>query len=94
MGEMLSSKVSTEIATREGVDPMQLDEPLYDVIDVSALETLVEGADDRGGGSLEVQFTYYGYDVVVDGAGEVTVTPSGAVGDSAEDAANQTRAGR
>lgn len=93
MGEMLSTTVTEEIATREGVDPLQLDQPLYDVVDVGALETLVEGASERGDGSLEVQFTYYGYEVAVDGAGEVTVSSLSAVGDR-DDATGQTRAGQ
>ncbi|QLH80228.1 HalOD1 output domain-containing protein [Halosimplex pelagicum] len=95
MGDMLSTKVSTEIAAREGVDPLQLDEPLYDVIDVGALERLVETAGRRGDGEFEVEFTYYGYDVVVDGSGEVTVTGgSSAAGDAARESADQPATGR
>jgi hypothetical protein len=95
MGEMLSTKVSTEIAAREGVDPLELDEPLYDVIDVGALERLVETAGRRDDGEFEVEFTYYGYDVVVDESGEVTVSgnPS-AVGDAAGESADQPATGR
>ncbi|ELZ27463.1 hypothetical protein C475_06075 [Halosimplex carlsbadense 2-9-1] len=92
---MLSTKVSTEIAAREGVDPLQLDEPLYDVIDIGALERLVETAGGRQESELEVEFTYYGYDVVVDGSGAVTVTggPS-AAGDAAGESADQPATGR
>jgi len=95
MGDMLSTKVSTEIAAREGVDPLQLDEPLYDVIDIGALERLVETADRRDGEDFEVEFTYYGYDVVVDGSGEVAVAGSGrAPGDAAGESADQPATGR
>ncbi|MFC7196508.1 HalOD1 output domain-containing protein [Halosimplex aquaticum] len=46
---MLSTKVTRQIAAREGVDPLHLDKPLYDVIDVGALETMVESASKREG---------------------------------------------
>lgn len=94
MGEMLSTKVSKEIAAREGVDPLQLDEPMYDVIDVGALETLVETAGSRDGGSIEVEFTYYGYDVVVDETGDVTVTPTASAGNAGDQSANRQATGR
>ncbi|WP_135365277.1 HalOD1 output domain-containing protein [Halosimplex halophilum] len=94
MGEMLSTKVSTEIAAREGVDPLQLDEPLYDAVDVGALERLVETAG-REGGEFEVEFTYYGYDVVVDGSGEVTVTGGGrATGEAGRESTDRQATGR
>jgi hypothetical protein len=93
MGDMLTTKVSTEIAAREGVDPLQLDRPLYDVIDVDALERLVETAG-RGDGEFEVEFEYYGYDVVVDGSGEVTVTGDPTVGDADGESADQSATGR
>ena len=88
MGDMLSTKVSAEIAAREGVDPLQLDEPLYDAVDVGALERLVETADRGADAAFEVTFSYYGYDVAVDGAGEVTVSggPSAAADAGAESA--------
>ena len=70
---MLSTKITTAVAEREGVDPLQLDEPLYDVIDVSALESMVESAGDRDGSAFEVSFTYHGYDVTIDAAGDVHV---------------------
>ncbi|WP_436928540.1 HalOD1 output domain-containing protein [Halosimplex halobium] len=94
MGEMLSTKVSTEIAAREGVDPLQLDEPLYDAVDVGALERLVETAG-REDGEFEVEFTYYGYDVVVDGSGEVTVTGGpAAAGETAGESVDRQATGR
>ncbi|WP_415378984.1 HalOD1 output domain-containing protein [Halosimplex sp. TS25] len=94
MGEMLSTKVTRQIAAREGVDPLHLDEPLYDVIDVGALETMVESAGDRDGGTLEVTFTYYGYEVVVDETGEVTVAPTATAGNPGDESANRTAAGK
>ena len=68
--DAISVEIVQRIAASEGVDPQDLDVPLYDVIDPDALETLVAGARD---GSFEVAFTYHGYDVVVDGEGTVSV---------------------
>ncbi|WP_459193100.1 HalOD1 output domain-containing protein [Halosimplex sp. J119] len=91
---MLSTKVTRQIAAREGVDPLHLDEPLYDVVDVGALESMIESADRRDGGALEVTFTYYGYEVVVNEAGEVSVTPTTAAGSHGDESANRTAAGK
>lgn len=90
---MLSTKVITAVAAREGVDPLELDRPLYDVVDVSALETMVESASGREG-TFEVTFSYHGYVVSVDATGDVAVTESATVGESHESTADQSAAGR
>lgn len=90
---MLSTKVVTEVAAREGVDPLELDKPLYDVVDVSALEQMVESASGREG-TFEVTFSYHGYDVCVDATGDVTVTQPTRVEESNESTAHQSAAGR
>lgn len=92
-GEMLSTKVITEVAAREGVDPLELEEPLYEIVDVSALEKMVESASGQEG-TFEVSFSYYGYDVSVDGVGDVTVTEQATVEESSERTADQSAAGR
>ena len=60
-----------EVADREGVDFTDLP-PLYDRVDPEALETLAGslGQDNEG----EIEFTYCGYDVLIDGDGHVIVT--------------------
>lgn len=65
----ISIEIVERVADREGVDPTDL-EPLYDVVDPEALETLVDGACD---GTIEVEFSYYGYEIVVDGNGTVSI---------------------
>lgn len=64
----LSEAVVTAVAKQDGIDPDNL-EPLYDVIDGNALDSLFR--DGRG----EVTFPYAGYEVTVDYAGVVTLTP-------------------
>lgn len=79
--DAISVEIVERIASLEGVDPTDLDVPLYDVIDPDALETLVEGARD---GTFEVAFSYYEYDVVVDGDGTVAVDGTGPSTDAVE----------
>jgi hypothetical protein len=67
--------VTTEVAAREGVDPIELEKPLYDIVDVDALEALVESAGRGPQNEVQITFTYYGYEVV-DGTGGVTLTGS------------------
>jgi len=57
-GEILSTKVTTAVAAREGVDPVEFEKPLYDVVDVGALETIVEFAGRGPQWEVEITFTY------------------------------------
>lgn len=61
----LSSAVLAAVADREGVEPAELDRPLFDAIDPDALDALF----DRGSG--RVRFTYLGYRVVAHSDGRV-----------------------
>jgi hypothetical protein len=71
----VSERVIFEIAGRKGVDPVEIDEPLYEVIDPDALDSLVESASRTfGRSSVTVSFTYCGYDVTVTGDEEVRVS--------------------
>lgn len=67
-----SATIVEEVAAREGVDPVDLDVPLYDAIDPEALDEAVRSASDRGSG-LRIEFVYHGYDVVVESTGAVHV---------------------
>jgi len=57
------------VAERDGTDPVEFDDCLYDVVDPDALENLVTGT----GTIHRIEFTYRGYRVVVDGDGNVDV---------------------
>ena len=72
----LSFEVIRAVAEREGVDPIDIEppeyEPLYDVLNPEALDALFaprESGEPRGAGRIE--FTYCGYDIVVDSDGTV-----------------------
>lgn len=58
--ESLSEAVLSEVATAEGIDPVALDTPFHDVVDVDALDSLFQD------GTGEVTFEYAGYEVTVD----------------------------
>lgn len=64
----LSEAVVKAVAREDGVEPENL-EPLYEVIDGEALDTLFRD------GQGEVTFSYSGYEVTVDHRGAVMLTP-------------------
>ncbi|RBI59926.1 hypothetical protein DMJ13_19680 [halophilic archaeon] len=73
-GQTLSTAVVKAIAEREGIDPLDMDPPLYDVIDLDALNTLfARPADVRDARPEEVVFEYNGYEVEVTSDGDVHV---------------------
>lgn len=70
-----SESVIESVAAREGVDPMELDVPLYDAVDPDALDALVRtGNDEQNRPPIQVSFTYHGYDVTVSSDGLVQVS--------------------
>lgn len=70
----VGAKIAQRIATREGVDPLDLDVQLYDAIDADALDALTNGTDNRQPQEgLRVRFSYHGYAVTVDGSGQVSI---------------------
>ena len=66
----LSMTVVDEVAKREGVDPVQLSEPLSWTIDPEALDSLFTN------GSGTVTFEYLGYRITVARDGTTTVEPT------------------
>lgn len=67
----LSMDVIDAIARREGIEPVELDTPLYEVVDLDALDALTtNGAEST---SVEVSFTYDGYEVTVDDERDIRI---------------------
>lgn len=74
--EQASIKVVCAVADAKNVDPIDLP-PLYSVIDPDALDQLFQSKfPNRASGTVKVQFTFAGCDVVVDSENQVTVTPT------------------
>ena len=68
-----SEAVIESVASRVGVDPLELDTPLYDAIDPDELNALLDGTGRANRSPVEVTFEYYGYTVTVDGERTVTL---------------------
>lgn len=65
-----SEAVVYSVAEQEGVEPEELNPPLYDVIDPDALETVFRGS------TGQITFEYHGYLVTVDHSGSVSLDPT------------------
>lgn len=63
-----STAVLETVAAVEGCEPTDLETPLYECVDPEALDALV-ASPLRG----EVRFSYHGYELTVDGRGNVDV---------------------
>lgn len=70
-GKTPTQAVVERIAAAEGVDPLDLQPPLFDAIDTEALDTLINSANSQ----TSVQFVYQGYTISVDGDCNVELEP-------------------
>lgn len=75
--ERVGTKVVAAVADANGVDPLDLDTPLYEVIDPDALDALFQpqATGLPRTGTAQVTFSMAGCEVVVNSTGQVTVTP-------------------
>lgn len=65
----VSQRVTEALASEFGVDPIELEPPLYVAVDPDALDALFASTE-----GTKVQFDYAGHSVVVHADGAVTVT--------------------
>ena len=65
-----SESVVEAVAAREGIDPMDIDVPLYYSVDPDALDRLVRSSHS----ALSVNFTDHDYEVAVSSDGSVDVS--------------------
>jgi hypothetical protein len=72
--ESLTIKIAQKVAERKGVDPTELQPPLYTVVNTEALNKLFESTKD-GPRSGTVTFEYNGYSVQAEADGTVEVEP-------------------
>lgn len=85
--ESLTRAILEAVADREGTDPVDIDQPLHDVLDPDALNSLFPSTStERSDGRVE--FTYYGYEVTAYGDGRVHVRESDASASSNSAASN------
>ncbi|THE64700.1 hypothetical protein D8Y22_11320 [Salinadaptatus halalkaliphilus] len=69
MGKRPSDAVVETLAAANDTDPVDLEPPLYESIDLEALDALVESTSQ----SLTLEFTHAGHTVRVDESGAVTL---------------------
>ncbi|MFP9193555.1 HalOD1 output domain-containing protein [Natronosalvus vescus] len=70
------------VAERKGIDPLEVEPPLYESVDVDALEALFRSR--AGQSTVTISFEYAGYLVTLEGPDTVRLTPL------ASDAAEET----
>lgn len=68
--ERVTGRVLTAIAEETNTDPVELDRPLFEVIDPDSLNALFQRHDN----DVTVEFTYLEYRIQVVGDRDVTVT--------------------
>ncbi|WP_254761619.1 HalOD1 output domain-containing protein [Natrinema marinum] len=71
-----SMQVVRAVAAEEGVDPVELQPPLHEVVDADALDELCSQAADSSGPARAVEFAYRGKRVCIDSEGNVEVVIS------------------
>ena len=68
------NEIVNQIAEEEGVDPAELDPPLYDIIDPDALQALIDVSGvQQAESDCRVEFLYCGYTVLIEGGGAITI---------------------
>jgi hypothetical protein len=71
-----STAVVEAIAEHEGLDPLALETPLYEVIDTDALDSIIgSGVASHRRSDVTVQFSYNSSRVRISGDGSVEVEP-------------------
>ena len=89
----LDVRIATRIAAHEETDPMTLDPPLHEAVDIDALEALFHSPNDRTDFAGTVSFEYCGYTVTVEHTGETSVaspTDGGPRGHSTDDVSSES----
>lgn len=70
----VTTEIITQIASRKGVDPWELDEPLQHVLDTDAFDALVsDRTAQQSQNNLRIQFVYEGYLVTAEGPTQVVI---------------------
>lgn len=79
LGTPVGIRIVQRVAEHEGVDPTDLEPPLYSVLDPETLDRLFHRPDAPGETDVVLEFEYNGYEITVDGGDEITVEPAGPI---------------
>ena len=79
----MATRIVTEVAEHEGVDPVDLCPPLHDAIDPEQLDRLFTSTD----GYLQLEFYYNGYRISAENSGAIDISerPKAADGSGGSD---------
>lgn len=73
--DSITTEIVKKIANMEAADPLELEPPLYAVIDIDAVERLFATAENTpAAGTLSLTFEYHGYHVTIEHEDEATVS--------------------
>lgn len=75
VGRSVSQLVIERVSEREGINPAEIEPPLYDVIDPDALDSIFV-TPSKSTQKRRVDFAYRDYWITVEGADEVTIRVS------------------
>ncbi|MDS0475567.1 HalOD1 output domain-containing protein [Natrinema sp. 1APR25-10V2] len=71
-----SLQVVRAVAAEEGVEPVELEPPLHEVVDADALDELFPATPGTSGPARAVEFAYRGKRVCIDSGGNVEIVVS------------------
>lgn len=71
---LASQRIVEALADYRGVDPVELSVPLYEVVDLEAVDALFDPESGRDGG-VSVRFEYCGAVVDIDVEGRISISP-------------------
>ena len=70
-----STRIIAKIAAREETTPANLDPPLYRIVDLESIDTLINHSDDESPNGVRcVEFRYHDYDITVYHDGRVVLS--------------------
>jgi hypothetical protein len=72
--ESPTAEIVRTVAARENVDPVEIEQPLFEAIDPEALDALLQhDSEETTDSSIRVEFSYCGYDLLVTSSGDVRI---------------------
>lgn len=70
-----TSSVIETIAEYEGVDPLEFDQPLAEVVDTDALDSIIgNGVAGHASSDIAIRFSYHGHGVQVSSDGSIEIS--------------------
>lgn len=78
-GKPVGIRIVQRVAEHKGVDPIELEPPLYSILDPETIDRLVHRSDTSGRADTVLEFEYSGCEITVEGGDEITVESAGSI---------------